>query len=148
MKSLLGNRSNVSWGLRRHTLSPLVACLVVFLAEHAAYGTDGLVFNATTIECTAAVGDAPTSAVFEFTNHAARAISIKRIRTSCGCVEAKTNANQYEAGQEGQLNVVIKPSKKVPQQKSIIVETDDSSGPRIVLLLRINPPSTAKPVLP
>jgi len=143
MKRLQGERSTVSWVRRHRSLPPLIACLVVFLVEHAAYGADGLVFKATTVECTPAGGDAPTSAVFEFTNHAERAVGIKKIRTSCGCVEAKSNRPEYESGQEGQVKVVVKPtSKKGQQQKTIIVETDDPSCPRIVLLLRIKPPET------
>lgn len=145
--------TKVSWTRRLPSLSPLLVCLVVFLAQAPAYGTDGLVFKATTIECTAAGGDAATSAVFEFTNQSTRPVNIKGIRTSCGCVEAKADATQFETGQEGRISVVIQPSsKKLPQQKSIIVQTDEPTTPRIILLLRMNAPETvsakAKPVLP
>ena len=152
-KWLQGTNAKVSWVRCVSSFPPLLAWLVVLLAKPSAYGTDGLVFKATTVECTASGGDASTSAVFEFTNQSPRPVNIKGVRTSCGCVEAKANAAQYETGQEGRISVVIQPSsKKLPQQKSIIVQTDEPTTPRIILLLRMNAPETvsakAKPVLP
>lgn len=139
-KWLLGTKSKFARSCSLSFISPLVACLVVFLVKSSAFGADGLVFKATTLDCTALGGETSISAVFEFTNQSTRPVRVKGIRTCCGCVEAKANATQYESGQEGRVNVIITPNKMLPQQKSIIVETDVPFSPRVVLLLRINLP--------
>jgi hypothetical protein len=82
--------------------------------------------------------DTEVKATFAFTNGGKYPITIKDIKTSCGCTTATLDKRVYNPGEKGSISAVYHiASNKGLQQKIITVQTDDSSEKYIELVMRI-----------
>lgn len=96
----------------------------------------GLAWESKTVEFKPKAGDTETTAEFRFTNAGKQDVTIKRIRTSCGCTQAKTDHEVYAPGAKGTLSVTFRFEGRTGQQmKTIFVTTDDPDEPTTALQL-------------
>jgi hypothetical protein len=85
--------------------------------------------------------DKPVDAEFTFTNIGGGPLIITNVQTSCGCTtpDWDRQKKQYEGGETGTIKVRFDPSHKVGHNtKTVTVETNDRSNPRIVLNIKTN----------
>jgi hypothetical protein len=88
-----------------------------------------LVFESQEIELQAALSDEQAEAVFRFRNEGDAPITIKRVRSSCGCTVPELDKNDYAPGESGEIRALFTfGSRSGKQQKRITVETNEGSG--------------------
>ena len=77
---------------------------------------------------------------YDFENKSPGPVHILSVHPSCSCFTATASAQTVEAGGKAVIKVVFKLDGKVgPQNKTVIVETDDGSPPK-TLVLKVNLP--------
>jgi hypothetical protein len=85
--------------------------------------------------------DKPVDAEFKFTNTGGGPLIITNVQTSCGCTtpDWDRQKKQYEGGETGTIKVRFDPAHKTGHNtKTVTVETNDRSNPRIVLNIKTN----------
>jgi hypothetical protein len=100
----------------------------------------GLAWDTDRITINADPDQKEAKAEFSFHNTGDRSITIKSVTTSCGCTTAALGKKAYAAGEGGKIEVVFTIGDRTgPQEKSILVQTDDPRETEpIELSLRIN----------
>jgi len=121
-------------------VSPLV---LAFLAGILALGIQqvraDIDWDKTVIQQQAEVGQTSAKATFAFTNNGDRSVTIKSIRTSCGCTNAKADKETYQAGESGAVEVLFDFGDRVGNQtKRITVQTDQAEDNIDRLTFRVN----------
>lgn len=81
--------------------------------------------------------------VFEFKNVSTRPVAIQNILTNCECLEANTDQKIYQPGQSGRLVARFTVGDRLGvYQRSITVETDESTAPLSQLRVSIEVPES------
>ena len=95
-----------------------------------------LVFEQEQIEYQAGLMDDKTEASFKFTNTGDSEITIKSVRSSCGCTVPKLAKKTYGPGESGEIKAVFTYGARVGQQvKRITVELEDPGSRAYALTL-------------
>ena len=86
---------------------------------------------------------------FAFRNGGKTPVTVKKVRTFCGCTSAKLGKDTYAPGESGELSVRFTfGDRKGPHRKIITVITDDKPGPtELSLQVVIHEPLTITPAL-
>ena len=86
---------------------------------------------------------------YNFKNTGSTPVTIRRVKTSCGCTTAKLDKNTYGPGEQGQITVKFTfGDRKGPHRKIINVTTDDQEVPtELNLTVWIDEPVTLSPEL-
>jgi hypothetical protein len=101
----------------------------LFLVSLTCLG-QGLVWDKESIQFKPKPGDTEAKVDFTFTNKGKRTITIRRVRTTCGCTAAKMSKDVYEPGEKGTLSVTFRFEGRTGKQlKTIFVTTDDPDKP-------------------
>ena len=92
--------------------------------------------------------DKAVEARFVFKNSGPEPINIKRVQSSCGCTTVKPSKTSFAPGESGEIEVKFAfGSRRGPQQKTIIVQSDDKREWKAVLQCWIHEPLTISPML-
>ena len=79
---------------------------------------------------------------FSFRNSGSRLLTITSIKTSCGCTMAALEKSKYAPGESGTILVNFEfGNRKGPQEKTIVVQSDDRTAAETTLVLAVNIPS-------
>ena len=86
---------------------------------------------------------------FIFRNEGKAPVTIRKVRTSCGCTSAKLGKENYGPGEQGEISVRFTfGDRKGPHRKIITVLTDDKPEPtELSLQVWIHEPLTIAPAL-
>lgn len=86
---------------------------------------------------------------FAFRNGGATPVTVRKVRTSCGCTSAKLGKDTYAPGESGEISVRFTfGDRKGPNRKIITVITDDKPEPtELSLQVWIDEPMTIAPAL-
>ena len=86
---------------------------------------------------------------YVFRNEGKTAVTVRKVRTSCGCTSAKLGKDTYAPGEQGEISVKFTfGDRKGPQRKIITVEADDKTEPtELSLQVWIHEPLTIAPAL-
>lgn len=80
-------------------------------------------------------------AIFAFTNNSDQTVTVKSVRSSCGCTVTELDKKEYLAGESGEIKALFTFGNRTGEQrKTITVETDDADEPKIGLLLNVSIP--------
>lgn len=91
----------------------------------------------TQIDLTPKAGDQEAVANFKYENTGKTPITIKNVKSSCGCTTAALKKNDVAPGEKGEVTATFKIGGRTGvQQKTVTVETDDPSQPSITLMLK------------
>ncbi len=86
-------------------------------------------------------GEAEVVANFKYENKTDKTITIKNVRSSCGCTVASLKKNEVAPGEKGEVTATFKIGGRTgAQQKTVTVETDDPAQPVTNLLLKATIP--------
>jgi hypothetical protein len=92
--------------------------------------------------------DGHVTAKFAFKNTGPEPVTIKRVKTSCGCTTAKLAKNTFAPGESGEIEVKFTfGSRRGPQRKIIGVTLDDGREQMLDLRVFIHEPLTLTPAL-
>lgn len=92
--------------------------------------------------------DGHIAAKFVFKNTGPDTVTIKRVKTSCGCTTAKLTKNTYAPGESGEIEVKFTfGSRRGPQRKIIGVYAEDKREWMLDLRVFIHEPLTLTPAL-
>lgn len=79
--------------------------------------------------------------IYTFKNVSDYPITIKNIKTSCGCTTARLGKKTYHPGETGEIKAYFDlGGRQGLQQKTIRVTTDDSNNPELILTLEVHIP--------
>lgn len=94
-------------------------------------------------------GDPAAEATYTFRNTGPKPVTIRKVKTTCGCTSARLAKKTYAPGEAGAIDVKFALGKrKGPQRKLIIVETDDNAPPtELNIVVRIHEPLAISPSL-
>lgn len=86
---------------------------------------------------------------FAFRNAGKEPVTVRKVRTSCGCTSAKLVKDTYAPGESGEISVRFTfGDRKGPNRKIITVITDDKPDPtELSLQVWIDEPMTITPAL-
>jgi hypothetical protein len=105
----------------------LLTFILVYLS--ACWASAELVFESQQIELQAALTDEKAEAVFRFRNEGDESVTIKWVKSSCGCTVPELDKNEYAPGETGEIRALFTfGSRSGKQQKRITVETNEGSG--------------------
>jgi hypothetical protein len=92
--------------------------------------------------------DGHVDAKFAFKNTGTTPVTVKRVKTSCGCTTAKLAKNTFAPGESGEIAVKFTfGSRRGPSRKIIGVTTDDNQEQMLDLRVFIHEPLTLTPAL-
>ena len=78
---------------------------------------------------------------YRFTNTGKRTVTIKAVKTSCGCTTATLEKKSYAPGEKGVITATFKiGTRSGVQEKTVYVATDDPHEPELLLTLRATIP--------
>jgi Protein of unknown function (DUF1573) len=78
---------------------------------------------------------------YRFTNTGKRTVTIREVKTSCGCTTATLEKRTYAPGEKGKITATFEiATRSGLQEKSIYVATDDPHEPELVLTLKATIP--------
>lgn len=110
----------------------VVVCVLVAGAARA--GAGQLEWDRKEVELHPGPGETKAEAVFHFKHTGTAAVTIRQVRSSCGCTAAQPDKTRYVPGEEGEIKAVFTFGSRAGRQvKDIEVITDDGSEPRTVL---------------
>src|SRR3954463_1296859 len=96
-----------------------------------------LTWEKTEIELHPKSTDAETVANFKYENKTDKTINIKNVHSSCGCTVASLKKNDVAPGEKGEVTATFKIGGRTgTQQKTVTVETDDTTQPVTNLILK------------
>lgn len=86
---------------------------------------------------------------YVFRNEGKTAVTVKKVRTSCGCTSARLAKDTFAPGEQGEISVKFTfGDRRGPHRKIITVETDDRPEPtELSLQVWIHEPLTIAPAL-
>jgi len=116
--------------MTRRLLLPLL-----FLGTLAA--ARGLVWEKTEIEFTPKPGDTEARAEYHFVNRGRNPVTIRRIRSTCGCTTATLqHGDTYKPGEKGTIAVIFRFEGRTGLQvNTVFVTTDEPEEPTTTLRL-------------
>ena len=101
-----------------------------------------LIFEKERIVHQATLDETEYTATFPFKNQGDEAIKIMEVNSSCGCTTALPSKQVFEPGESGEISATFDyGSREGKQVKSIRVETDQETNPRIFLSLEVEIPT-------
>ena len=107
--------------------------------------TAGLVWETHDFTYRAAPDDEKVLAVFRFKNAGTQPVTIRDVKTTCGCLSRKLEKQAYEPAEEGKLEVEFRFGSRVGKQtKKAIVYTDEPQGSPHTLRLLVDIPELVK----
>jgi hypothetical protein len=84
-------------------------------------------------------------AEFQFMNLGQHPVTIRDVKTSCGCTTAALEKKVYQPGEKGSIKAVFTIGDRVGlQQKQIMIQTDSSEEPLVQLTIRAFIPELLK----
>lgn len=94
-------------------------------------------------------GDGHLETKFVFRNNGKAPVTIRKVRTSCGCTSAKLVKNTFDPGERGEITVRFTfGDRKGPHRKIIAVDTDEKTdAAQLSLQVWIHEPLTIAPAL-
>lgn len=110
----------------------------------------GLVWDKPVRQFQRAPADVALEAHFTFKNTGPAPVTIKTLRSSCGCTTARLNKKTYAPGESGEVVTrFLFGDRRGLHRKTIEVRTDDAAAAPVVLDLRvlIHDPLTVTPAL-
>lgn len=112
----------------RHLFFPLALLAAVASAQR-------LVWEQTSIEFEPKPGDTEAKAEFRFVNRGKEPVTIRRIRSTCGCTTATLNrGDTYQPGETGTLTTVFRFEGRTGMQvNTVFVSTDEPDEPTTIL---------------
>ncbi len=115
------------------------AASVLLCLAAAAHGQ--LVFGKKEADLKAALSDKTVAARYPFRNAGNYAVQIRDITTSCGCTTAALEKRAYAPGESGEIVATFEVGDRMgPQEKTILVETDDPKASTVALDMKIDIP--------
>ena len=96
-----------------------------------------------------APGDGHLETKYVFRNGGKTPVTIRKVRTSCGCTSAKLAKNTFDPGEQGEITVKFTFGDRTgPHRKIIVVDTDEKpDSAQLSLLVWIHEPLTIAPAL-
>lgn len=114
----------------------VLAAALLFGATSAAHAQ--LVWDKTEIELHPKVGDKEAVAQFPYQNKGTKPITIKNVRSSCGCTVASLKKNDVAPGEKGEITATFTIGNRTGTQvKAVSVETDDPAQAMLNLQMKI-----------
>lgn len=114
-----------------------IAAIVFALGMLTAQG--GLVFDQPILELRSTPSVHSVEGTFVFRNTGDRAVTIRKVKTGCGCTSTKLDRDRIEPGERGEIEVKFNYGfEKGRLRKLLSVYTDDEDQPEIPLELRVN----------
>lgn len=121
--------------------------LVVWLAVAASAPAE-LVFEQRILELPATPGLHEVSGVFRFQNTGREDVTIRKVRTSCGCTSAKLEKMTYAPGEKGEIATTFRFGfAKGKLRKLLSVELADATEIPLEIHTLVLVPISAKPTL-
>jgi hypothetical protein len=97
------------------------------------------------LEFQAAPGETNLVARFEFENTGTSPVTLRSVRSSCGCTAIVQDKRLYEPGEKGEITANFGFGQYVGLQKrSVLVQSDDRTEPAVTLSFRIRIPELLK----
>ena len=118
---------------------PMLSRTLFFLLLSAASGLAQLQWEKTVQSFERSPGDPAVEAHYAFKNTGSAPVTIKSLRTSCGCTVAQLEKRTYAPGEGGE--VVAKftiGDRRGLRVVDVSVGTEDKAAPRTLLTLRVN----------
>ena len=101
-----------------------------------------LEFEKKSLHLKAEFGQLEIPAKFRFQNASDKPVTITKIQTSCGCLKALSNAEIYQHGEEGTIEVVFSTAgRKGIEEKVVTVSTDSQTEPTARLTVSVEIPT-------
>jgi hypothetical protein len=98
----------------------------------------GIVFNDRILELRTMPSEHSVEGTFVFQNTGDQPVTIRRIKTGCGCTTARLEKQRIEPGEQGQIVANFRYGfEKGLLRKGITVFTDDPAAPEIPLEIRV-----------
>jgi len=94
-----------------------------------------LQFESTELELHGLPNDTTLRGAYKFTNIGQTEITVKTVKTTCGCTTTALDKKTYEPGESGEISATIKVREGV-NEKKIIVTTDEPSKKPTTLIIR------------
>jgi len=119
-----------------------IACIFLCVLSSSLILSAGLTFEESRIAHEATLDETEYTGVFKFTNEGDSAIKILEVSSSCGCTTALPSKRVFEPGDSGEISATFDYGQREGKQiKSIRVETDQKTDPRLFLTLEVTIPS-------
>jgi len=114
------------------------AILALFVAHLNGFGLE---WDTRHVSIAATPEQDSVEALFAFTNNSNQTVTIRSIRSSCGCTVPELQKREYLPGESGEIRALFTFGTRTGQQKkTITVITDESEGERTDLLLEVSIP--------
>ncbi len=127
--------------------APLLLLLAGFILL-SARARAGLRFEENIIELHSSPREMSVPGVFRFQNDGKELVTIRKVRTSCGCTTAKLDKMTYQPGEHGEIHTVFKYGfARGPLRKLLTVELADDTEIPLEIHVRVEAPVTASPTL-
>jgi Protein of unknown function (DUF1573) len=112
---------------------PFALSILLAAAAHAE-----LKWQQTTVEVHPAIGDKQAVAHFKYENVGKTPVHFRSVRASCGCTTARTQQNQVNPGDKGEITATFNIGGRTGMQmKTVTVQTDDPDPKRAVTILTL-----------
>jgi hypothetical protein len=96
-----------------------------------------LKWDQTTLELHPVFGDKEAVGHFKYQNTGKTPIHLTSVKTSCGCTVAKSQKDDVDPGEKGEITATFNIGNHVGTQvKSVTVQTDDQTSPTTILTLK------------
>ena len=113
---------------------------IAALTISALYGF-GLEWETKRISIVATPEQESAEGIFAFTNNSDQTVTIKSVRSSCGCTVAELDKQEYQPGESGEIKALFTFGTRTgAQRKSISVVTDAPDEEKTSLLLDVSIP--------
>lgn len=107
----------------------------------SALNGSGLEWETKRISIVATPEQESAEGIFAFTNNSDQTVTIKSVRSSCGCTVAELEKREYQPGESGEIKALFTFGTRTgAQRKSISVVTDGADEEKTSLLLDVSIP--------
>ncbi|MEO0795781.1 MAG: DUF1573 domain-containing protein [Verrucomicrobiota bacterium] len=93
-----------------------------------------LVFETTRVDHQAETTDKEYVAVFPFANEGSEPVTIRSIKTSCGCTTPKLDKKTYQPGESGEITATFEFGSRTGHQSKIVTVITDEEKPEVFKL--------------
>ncbi len=115
---------------------PLLFVALIFGALPTAHAQ--LAWEKTEVELHPKLGDKDAVAQFKYENKGKKTVTIKNVKTTCGCTVASLKKNEVAPGEKGEITATFNIGGRTGlQHKAVMVETDDPERPELNLQLHV-----------
>jgi hypothetical protein len=115
-----------------------LSCFFLFLASPVVFAQQ-LTFETTQLQFEAMSGERSWKGEFAFENRGEKPVKIVGVESSCGCVTARAEPAVVQPGEKGKVQAdFLFGGRRGPQNKTIVVRTDEANRSATVLTLRGN----------